>query len=282
MICWTPRWFNKPKFHIILHLPANIRRFGPAVLFATETFESYNAIIRGKSVHSNRLAPSRDIAFAFAHYSRVRHLLSGGRHFFRDSLQSRKYLGHFGPSFANPGNALSDYTGNAGIWRQISFPGLHMHVLLNQHSSASSYLGPSVNPNRRFGTCVLDKEAQRPYDRTAMGCHFPVLSPLPHLTYFTATSMTLSNGDVCHIGDWVLFMGNTEVPALGRIHEIIVDEAGISTQRYPRPNSILLQQADIAEWVEPYRMPRVSVSNNWVAVDISVRGLLSDIQIGTF
>ncbi|KAH9080259.1 hypothetical protein EDB83DRAFT_2503408 [Lactarius deliciosus] len=82
IICWTPCWFNKPKFHFILHLPSHIRRFGPAVLFATETFESYNAIIRSKSVHSNHRAPSRDIAIAFVHYSRVWHLLSSGPHLF--------------------------------------------------------------------------------------------------------------------------------------------------------------------------------------------------------
>ncbi|KAJ7732322.1 hypothetical protein B0H16DRAFT_1468668 [Mycena metata] len=75
---WTIRWFNKPKFHILLHLPEHIRRFGPASLFATEAFELFNAIIRAKSVHSNRHAPSRDIARAFAQGSRIRHLLSGG------------------------------------------------------------------------------------------------------------------------------------------------------------------------------------------------------------
>lgn len=75
---WTPRWFNKPKFHLILHLPDHILDFGPAGIFATEAFESFNAIIRSKSVHSNRQAPSRDIARAFAQESRVRHLISGG------------------------------------------------------------------------------------------------------------------------------------------------------------------------------------------------------------
>lgn len=75
---WTCAWFNKSKFHIILHLPAHIRRFGPAMLFATEAFESFNAVIRAKSVHSNRQAPSRDIAMAFAQGNRIRHLLSGG------------------------------------------------------------------------------------------------------------------------------------------------------------------------------------------------------------
>jgi hypothetical protein len=75
---WTNRWFNKPKFHIFLHLPTHIRRFGPAILFATEAFESFNVVIRAKSVHSNRHAPSRDIALAFAQGNRIRHLLSGG------------------------------------------------------------------------------------------------------------------------------------------------------------------------------------------------------------
>ena len=76
---WTTRWFNKPKFHIFIHLTEHIRRFGPAILFATEAFESFNAIIRAKSVHSNRHAPSRDITLAFAQSNRIRHLLSGGQ-----------------------------------------------------------------------------------------------------------------------------------------------------------------------------------------------------------
>ena len=37
---WTPRWFNKPKYHILLHLVDHIRQYGPAILFATENFES--------------------------------------------------------------------------------------------------------------------------------------------------------------------------------------------------------------------------------------------------
>ena len=76
---WTPRWFNKPKYHVVLHLPDHVRRFGPAILFATEAFESFNAVIRDKSIHSNRLAPSRDIAQGFAAGERIRFLLSGGK-----------------------------------------------------------------------------------------------------------------------------------------------------------------------------------------------------------
>ncbi|KAI6144100.1 hypothetical protein BKA82DRAFT_4331110 [Pisolithus tinctorius] len=61
--CWTPCWFNKPKFHILLHLPEHIHRFGPAALFATEGFESFNAVIHAKS--------------AFAHGNCICHILSG-------------------------------------------------------------------------------------------------------------------------------------------------------------------------------------------------------------
>jgi len=136
------------------------------------------------------------------------------------------------------------------------------------------------------GTCVLNKQAQCPYSHIDMAHHFPTpplaLSP-SHSTYFTAISMTLSNGDICCIGDWILFkfslcVGNTEAPGLGHVCEIIVDEARTRTQQYPRPDAILLQQADIAKWVEPYQMPRISVSNNWAVVDIMVSGLLSEIN----
>ncbi|KAK7684300.1 hypothetical protein QCA50_012624 [Cerrena zonata] len=75
---WNPQWFNKPKFHIILHILQHVRRFGPAILFATEGFESYNFIIRLRSILSNRHAPSVDIANAMSFMHAVRHLVSGG------------------------------------------------------------------------------------------------------------------------------------------------------------------------------------------------------------
>lgn len=69
---------TKPKFHFLIHLPAFIRRFGPAVLFSTERHEAYNAIFCAASVYSNRAAPSRDIAWSFAGMDQVKHIATGG------------------------------------------------------------------------------------------------------------------------------------------------------------------------------------------------------------
>ncbi|KAJ6548781.1 hypothetical protein B0H19DRAFT_1211584 [Mycena capillaripes] len=68
----------KIKLHLLAHFPDDIRRFGPAVRFATEIQEAYNTVFRLCSINSNHLAPSRDIAQKFAGMDRVKHLLCGG------------------------------------------------------------------------------------------------------------------------------------------------------------------------------------------------------------
>jgi HSP90 family molecular chaperone len=72
----TAQWANKPKFHHLLHLPQSILRFGPAGLFSTEKFESFNGVLRNASTHSNKQSPGRDIAITFESYNSLRFLLS--------------------------------------------------------------------------------------------------------------------------------------------------------------------------------------------------------------
>ena len=77
VLSMTAQWVNKPKFHMLLHLPESVRRFGPPSLFSSEKFESYNGIMRNASIHSNRQAPGRDIANTFSNYQAMRLILSG-------------------------------------------------------------------------------------------------------------------------------------------------------------------------------------------------------------
>ncbi|KAH8926419.1 hypothetical protein BT69DRAFT_1215259 [Atractiella rhizophila] len=80
----TTQWFNKRKFHLLVHLTDNVRRFGVPINYATEKFESYNGISRLRSVFSNHQAPGVDIAASFSGYDRVRHIFSGG--FWKDKV----------------------------------------------------------------------------------------------------------------------------------------------------------------------------------------------------
>ena len=69
---------SKPKFHFLVHLPAFIRRFGPAILYSTERYESFNHVFRLSCIYSNRQAPSRDSCNTFAAQDRVKHISTGG------------------------------------------------------------------------------------------------------------------------------------------------------------------------------------------------------------
>lgn len=77
-ICAPSIIITKPKFHFLKHLGFYIQQFGPALLFATERYESFNSIFCLSSIHSNRMAPSRDMAQTFAQLDRVKHIVSGG------------------------------------------------------------------------------------------------------------------------------------------------------------------------------------------------------------
>lgn len=68
----------KPKFHLLIHLPAQAERFGPLLLGATEKMESFNHFLRDASSFTNRQAPSRDLARRFANAHALRHIVSGG------------------------------------------------------------------------------------------------------------------------------------------------------------------------------------------------------------
>lgn len=121
---WNYQWFNKPKFHILVHLPNHICRFGPAVLFAMELFELYNAVICGKSIHSNWLALSRDIGLAFAQGNRIQHILSSS--YFRCS-----------PSEDSTGQSLQDKTDT----HMMESYGPRLRNLASGDNTLTSFLG---------------------------------------------------------------------------------------------------------------------------------------------
>ncbi|KAG0140361.1 hypothetical protein CROQUDRAFT_53371 [Cronartium quercuum f. sp. fusiforme G11] len=63
---------------MLIHLALSNLHHGPADLFATQTFESYNSVLRESSVHPNQQSPGHNIATSFNTYHLLWLLLCGG------------------------------------------------------------------------------------------------------------------------------------------------------------------------------------------------------------
>lgn len=69
---------KKLKYHILVHMREDIKRFGPLIGMITESYESFNSVFRACSVLSNHQAPSRNIAHQLAQQEMLKHIISGG------------------------------------------------------------------------------------------------------------------------------------------------------------------------------------------------------------
>ena len=119
---------SKPKFHFLVHLPMFIRRFGPAILFSTEHYESFNHIFRLSCIFSNRQAPSRDSCNAFAAQDRIKHIATGG--YWHDP-QTRKWA-HAGQKILEFISMNTEYLGWLGLPKESEQkPGAFSHVYFN-------------------------------------------------------------------------------------------------------------------------------------------------------
>ncbi|KAI6149892.1 hypothetical protein BKA82DRAFT_3932986, partial [Pisolithus tinctorius] len=69
---------TKPKFHFLVHLPAFIQQFGPAIIFSTEWYESFNHVFCLACIHSNQQAPSHNACRTFGQQDMIKHIVTGG------------------------------------------------------------------------------------------------------------------------------------------------------------------------------------------------------------
>ncbi|KAJ6629052.1 hypothetical protein B0H10DRAFT_2160563 [Mycena sp. CBHHK59/15] len=187
---------SKPKFHFLLHLPFFIRRFSPAVLFSTECYEAYNAVFRACSIYSNRLTPSRDIAWSFAGIDRVKHIVTGG--WWRDSLTS--------------------------TWK-CAKPRVLRHILEHPEMAAMVGLPTKVDhePARKKGEET--PEHKLPWTETVAGLSKSVRFPCGAASHYkTMKGLTARSGDKTCIGHNVIFQhegGPFPSLSFGTIREII-------------------------------------------------------------
>ncbi|EIW86698.1 hypothetical protein CONPUDRAFT_69138 [Coniophora puteana RWD-64-598 SS2] len=214
---WTPRWFNKPKFHILLHLAEHVRRFGPAILFATEGFESFNALIREASVHSNHLAPSRDIARSFASINLIRHIISGGF-----------FLPRHAPDSDNAEESAPcqhPFSTTARDWLCAgSSVGPLVTIEASRNAAAIAFHLGAIDEQPPPGTAISDGAQPHALQQTCAWARAPhALSELASRSVKTCKQVISQNGDVCRLSDFVL-AAKANAPGrtiIGRLSEIL-------------------------------------------------------------
>ncbi|KAK6966344.1 hypothetical protein R3P38DRAFT_2591130 [Favolaschia claudopus] len=172
----------------------NVWRFGLLIRFATEKYEVFNGVFRLNSIHSNRLAPSRDIATRFATMDRVKHLLSGG--YWWDSSRS--------------------------CWIQA---GAAVQKILLDDPVFQRHLG-WVSPKKIVpGAVKLFPAAKSPplawNDTTASKHWLTENPPNPESAWRRGQSLTAQSGDKVAVGSWVWGLNAEGRSVIGRITEIL-------------------------------------------------------------
>ncbi|KAJ7623989.1 hypothetical protein B0H17DRAFT_1288780 [Mycena rosella] len=222
---WNTQWFNKPKFHLFVHLAQHIRRFGPLILYATESFESFNLVIRLRSIHSSKHAPSVDIARAFSHLHAIRHLVSGGYVF-------------------------SDENGNKIAPRQA---GREVLALLEDQRFLKfmSMEGLSDGSNSGFCMPVVGTGPCRWGDTMTGKLGIPNLLRQGEKVQ-RCRSVVLSNGDKAQISKYVIYRKDDN-RCVGRVEEILVEPDTDAVL------GLLIVACRIGPDILPYRLPSCAV-----------------------
>ncbi|KIY61625.1 hypothetical protein CYLTODRAFT_495162 [Cylindrobasidium torrendii FP15055 ss-10] len=236
----SPQWFNKPKFHVLLHLPTHVVRFGPAILFATEGFESFNAIIRAASVHSPRSAPSKDIASRMARASRVRHLIHGG------------YIRVTSPSEHEVWQTTRTQWSAAGVSPLSLLEIDDFGPKLWSLSTVSSV--PS-----RCGAVVSELSKVKSIHETLSFYFLHENLGYTGRMCRTSAGAIASNGDICLSSGWIIY----QTPYGRQVARVLefVQLSNSPMQREDKVDWALVQLAQVGQLHSAYGMPTVVLSN---------------------
>ena len=180
---------SKIKFHIVSHIIEHVKWFGPAVLFSTERYESFNRVFRLCSIHSNRQAPSRDIAHTSAHLDRCRHIMTGGKWLDTRTKQwvcaSSQVLKH-----------LEDNSTDARL----------LGVFKEKHTPPGTLSLPRM-PKADNGNRARERPLPKTWDGLEVAQDIPRLPSTcsPNTQWYEAESLVTTSGDKAYVGSEVIF-----------------------------------------------------------------------------
>jgi hypothetical protein len=177
-----------------MYFHKDVRRFGPAILVATEGFEGWNGVFRLCSIWSNHQALSRDIGVTLTDMERFKHQASGGwwkPHGSQDYIQA----GHEIISFLHNNKELQCQLGWMDKYKFK--PGQS----LPDHISCSSF--------HRLGAIKLDSQhtaVSGPWSEVLGTLRSPGLGDHSTGKNWMSCKYVISQaGDICKKQSWIFF-----------------------------------------------------------------------------
>ncbi|KAG1824214.1 hypothetical protein EV424DRAFT_1320857, partial [Suillus variegatus] len=208
---------SKPKFHFLVHLPAYIRRFGPAIIFSTERYESFNHVFRLTCIYNNRQAPSRDTCMTFVRNDTAKHIATGG--YWYDTHTERWV--HGGPQVLTYLEHHPEQARLLGIPDQkLADPGMANPAIHSQTDSAMIGTGRIIVTDQSKHEAVLWQATRCADIFKKNGLKSP-----PSSEYYQGTSVVTSEHETSQLGGHVIFRDALEKTRIGRIREILIATA---------------------------------------------------------
>ncbi|KAF8346814.1 hypothetical protein F5887DRAFT_834375, partial [Amanita rubescens] len=227
---------HKPKFHFLLHLPLYIRRFGPAITFSTERYESFNHVFRLCSIHSNKKAPSRDTCKWFGTHDIVKHVSLGG-YWFDESLHK----------WCRAGSAIVESDHQYASYLGLSIP-----------REKSRFVG--LPPKSKNTSSALK------WSKTRCSSHAQATHQAgdEHSRFYHAISMTAKNGDDVPLNKTVIVTIDEKLH-VGKACEILVPQ---SHQASRHASHVLVQlYVFLPNLHARLRVPCLELNEKYVVID---------------
>ncbi|KAF7296594.1 hypothetical protein HMN09_01066900 [Mycena chlorophos] len=204
------KMITKFKLQLLPHIPRDAERFGRLVGVATENFESFNAVFRAASIHSNHQAPSRDIVLQLAAQEGTRHHLFGG--YWRDSKTD---------VWVRAGPAVRDFVAaDKSLQRMLG---------LNAPAEPSpGKVKLAALPKREAGKPREKRAELRLANTISSDCAGAAPFTAQPGLWNTCTSIISRSGGDCRLGSWVFYDAALEgtTRSIGRIRSIYFPISG--------------------------------------------------------
>jgi len=247
----------------LVHLPAYIRRFGPAILFSTERYESFNHVFRLACIHSNRQGPSQDTCRVFAKQDIVKHIATGGYWFDTISkgwVRAGEAVLHYLGEHPAQARLLGIHTQESPVTGKVFIEYLScvlVHNFLIQ-SKGTGCIKTGIDVDGQIAAPKAVRWAATRCAEVFKALELP--QPTTDAQYYHGTSLVLSNGEkACLEGHVIFHNSSASHLAIGRVREILISSTNF---RQHEVQHVVIQLFTFGDALHPsLHLPTLELTN---------------------